>query len=193
MGAESSAVWREVQWKSLLCNEDIKLKRLLLLVAASCLNSSGPVKMRQTSCLRFATPVATGSGSGSLRRAPLALLPPIPLYRRLLRAHRHKLDPDERILGDQYIRSEFRAHRNVENPVHIVRTILFEEKCWNWSGIPQIGFLTEWQLYAQKLEGDSWKGEKMDTGKIDKMSGMPWFTSCIHCHATNLAINGLGK
>jgi len=28
-------------------------------------------------------------------------------------------------------------------------------------------------MYAQKLEGDSWIGEKMDQGKIDKMSG--WF------------------
>ncbi len=99
------------------------------LSVASYQNTSGLVKMRQTACLRFATPVATGSGSGALRRAPLALLPPIPLYRRLLRAHRHKLDPDERILGDQYIRSEFRAHRKVENPVHIVWTILLEEKC----------------------------------------------------------------
>jgi len=36
----------------------------------------------------------------------------------------------------------------------------------------QIGFLTEWQMYAQKLEGDSWVGERMDVGKIDKMSGM---------------------
>lgn len=35
----------------------------------------------------------------------------------------------------------------------------------------QIGFLTEWQMYAQKVEGDSWKGEKLDKGKIDKMSG----------------------
>ena len=35
----------------------------------------------------------------------------------------------------------------------------------------QIGFLTEWQMYAQKLEGDSWIGEKMEAGKIEKMSG----------------------
>jgi hypothetical protein len=27
-------------------------------------------------------------------------------------------------------------------------------------------------MYAQKLEGDSWIGERMDTGKIDKMSGL---------------------
>lgn len=26
-------------------------------------------------------------------------------------------------------------------------------------------------MYAQKIEGDSWRGEKIDKGKIDKMSG----------------------
>ena len=51
---------------------------------------------------------------------PVNVLPPIPLYRRLLRAHR-KLPGDMRVLGDEYIKSEFRAHRNVENPLHIVR------------------------------------------------------------------------
>ena len=35
----------------------------------------------------------------------------------------------------------------------------------------QIGFLTEWQLYAQKLEGDAWIGEKLDKSNLDKMSG----------------------
>jgi hypothetical protein len=49
------------------------------------------------------------------------VLPPIPLYRRLLRAHR-MLPGDLRILGDEYIKSEFRAHRDVENPLHIVCT-----------------------------------------------------------------------
>ncbi|KAM5445091.1 hypothetical protein MaudCBS49596_007862 [Microsporum audouinii] len=82
----------------------------------------------------------------------MALLPPIPLYRRLLRAHRRKLPADLRFLGDSYVKSEFRAHRNVENPIHI------------------IGFLTEWQLYAQQLEGDSWADGKLDKAKIDKMS-----------------------
>jgi len=55
-----------------------------------------------------------------LRPQPLALLPPIPLYRRILRAHRQKLDYRMRLLGDEYVKSEFRAHREVENPVHIV-------------------------------------------------------------------------
>lgn len=26
-------------------------------------------------------------------------------------------------------------------------------------------------MYAQKLEGDSWRGEKMDPAKLEKMSG----------------------
>ncbi|RAH85954.1 ACN9 family domain-containing protein [Aspergillus japonicus CBS 114.51] len=99
---------------------------------------------------RLATAASIGSKS-SLTEA-LALLPPIPLYRRILRVHRKKLDPQMRLLGDSYVQAEFRAHRNVENPLHI------------------IGFLTEWQLYAQKLEGDAWIGEKLDKGKLDKMS-----------------------
>lgn len=36
----------------------------------------------------------------------------------------------------------------------------------------QIGFLTEWQLYAQAIEGDSWQGGMLDKEKIDKMSGI---------------------
>lgn len=27
-------------------------------------------------------------------------------------------------------------------------------------------------MYAQKIEGNSWRGEKLDKSKIDKMSGM---------------------
>ena len=27
-------------------------------------------------------------------------------------------------------------------------------------------------MYAQNIEGGSWKGEKIDKGKIDKMSGI---------------------
>ncbi|KAI0203835.1 ACN9-domain-containing protein [Astrocystis sublimbata] len=104
--------------------------------------------MRATS--RFlATAASTGNG---LRPAPLALLPPIPLYRRLLRAHRKYLPQEMRLLGDEYIKAEFRAHRNVDNPAHLV------------------GFLTEWQLYAQKIEGDAWIGDKLDPAKVEKMS-----------------------
>lgn len=30
-------------------------------------------------------------------------------------------------------------------------------------------------MYAQKIEGDAWRGEKLDKGKIDKMSGKHLF------------------
>ncbi|KAB8299258.1 hypothetical protein DID88_007709 [Monilinia fructigena] len=107
--------------------------------------------MKLSPRLLLASPSAAGTGKG-FRPAPMALLPPIPLYRRLFRAHRKHLPREMRLLGDEYIKNEFRQHRNVENPVHI------------------IGFLTEWQMYAQKLEGESWIGERMDKEKIDKMS-----------------------
>ncbi|KAK1512796.1 hypothetical protein CTAM01_00191 [Colletotrichum tamarilloi] len=106
--------------------------------------------MRSASILRMAS--ASVSKGNGLRPTPMALLPPIPLYRRLLRAHRKHLPSEMRVLGDEYIKAEFRAHRTVDNPAHL------------------IGFLTEWQLYAQKIEGNSWVGEKIDPVKVAKMS-----------------------
>ncbi|CAI6099996.1 hypothetical protein V2G26_000589 [Clonostachys chloroleuca] len=96
--------------------------------------------------------LATAQAGNSLRPQPMALLPPIFLYRRILRAHRKHLPADMRVLGDEYVKAEFRAHRKVDNPAHL------------------IGFLSEWQLYAQKVEGDSWKGQKIDETKLAKMS-----------------------
>lgn len=79
------------------------------------------------------------------------LLAAIPLYRLLLRTHR-TLPPDLRVLGDAYLKSEFRLHRTTENPIHI------------------IGFLSEWQKYAQELKGDAWRGSKIDKEQIERMS-----------------------
>ena len=67
----------------------------------------------------MAMPAAPSSGS-PLQPLPLAILPPLPLYRRLLRAHRKFLAPEMRILGDKYIKNEFRLHQKIENPMHIV-------------------------------------------------------------------------
>lgn len=123
--------------------------------------------MRPTIRLMMASAMSASNG---LKAQPMALLPPIPLYRRLLRAHRKHLPQEMRLLGDEYIKAEFRAHRDVDNPVHIVR--LPSQPVI--SGVltdMQIGFLTEWQMYAQKIEGDSWVGEKLDPGKIEKLSG----------------------
>lgn len=75
-------------------------------------------KMRPSSRLLLATPASIGSKS-SLTEAR-ALLPPLQLYRRILRVHRRKLEPEMRVLGDSYVKSEFRLHKNVENPLHIV-------------------------------------------------------------------------
>jgi len=60
--------------------------------------------------------------------ANLQVLAPIPLYRRLLRAHRKYLPPAARVLGDGYVKAEFHRTKDIENPVHI------------------IGFLTSWQV-----------------------------------------------
>ncbi|KAJ9295229.1 hypothetical protein DTO217A2_9088 [Paecilomyces variotii] len=76
--------------------------------------------MRAFQRLLMATPSSIGS-KANLGPAPMALLPPIPLYRRILRLHR-TLPPELRLLGDEYVKSEFRAHRNVENPIHIFGT-----------------------------------------------------------------------
>jgi hypothetical protein len=35
----------------------------------------------------------------------------------------------------------------------------------------QIGFLTSWQLFAQKIEGDEWRGNAIDQHTFDRMSG----------------------
>ena len=93
---------------------------------------------------RLANPTAAGSTNG-LKLAPLALLPPIPLYRRLLRAHRKYLDPQMRLVGDQYIKNEYRSHRNVENPMHIVGFTLYY--CWQpREPLEELTMLPDWIL-----------------------------------------------
>ncbi|KAK4230671.1 hypothetical protein QBC38DRAFT_468508 [Podospora fimiseda] len=108
--------------------------------------------MRPSARTLMAAAAQVSSNGNAFRPQAMNLLPPIYLYRRLLRAHRKHLPAEMRLLGDEYVKAEFRAHREVENPVHL------------------IGFLTEWQLYAQKIEGDSWRGEKLDQGKVEKLS-----------------------
>ncbi|KAL1602812.1 hypothetical protein SLS60_006233 [Paraconiothyrium brasiliense] len=68
---------------------------------------------------RLLATAADAGASKLFRPVPMALLPPIPLYRRLLRAHR-KLPREERTLGDLYVKAEFHAHRDIDNPVHII-------------------------------------------------------------------------
>ncbi|KAI0784563.1 hypothetical protein C8Q75DRAFT_387645 [Abortiporus biennis] len=90
-----------------------------------------------------------------LNEASATLLPPIPLFRRILRAHRY-LPPDLRSLGDVYVRSEFRHHRKVDNAWHA------------------IAFLSQWKIYLDELptgpEAQHFKGKKLDPTLIEKMS-----------------------
>jgi hypothetical protein len=68
----------------------------------------------------LATATDAGAAKGPFRPAPAALLPPIPLYRTILRTHRKKLPVEQRVLGDMYVKAEFRAHKAIDNPVQIV-------------------------------------------------------------------------
>ncbi|KAI8357176.1 hypothetical protein B0O80DRAFT_373076, partial [Mortierella sp. GBAus27b] len=62
-----------------------------------------------------------------------ALIPPLQLYRQILRAHRKHLPPQFRILGDGYVKAEFHRHKDVDNPLYIV------------------GFLEQWQGYLSHI------------------------------------------
>ncbi|TIA71276.1 hypothetical protein E3P92_03011 [Wallemia ichthyophaga] len=64
------------------------------------------------------------------------ILPPIKLYRQLHRLHR-QLPKEFRLIGDNYLRDEFRRHRNIDNPLQI------------------IGFLSSWKVYLDQLSTGS--------------------------------------
>jgi hypothetical protein len=66
------------------------------------------------------------SRAGRVAQEAKVLLAPIPLYRQILRVHRN-LPPAMRSMGDDYVKSEFRRHKDTDNPVHI------------------IGFISQWQ------------------------------------------------
>ncbi|TFK99484.1 hypothetical protein BDV98DRAFT_571038 [Pterulicium gracile] len=88
------------------------------------------------------------------RAVSATLLPPKPLYRRILRAHRG-LPHDMRSLGDVYIKSEFRLHRKVTEPVYIM------------------GFLSQWKMYLDGLPKNTeeeYTGRKLDSTVYEKMS-----------------------
>lgn len=85
------------------------------------------------------------------RKTP-PLLPPLKLYRAILRAHRSKLPQELRFLGDEYVKAEFKAHKSTDNPLHI------------------IGFLTQWQDYLRSIDGNTWASEKLTQQDLDKMS-----------------------
>jgi len=99
---------------------------------------------------------ALSSVDAAVKAASDMILPPIKLYRELLRAHR-RLSPELRALGDDYIKSEFRRHQKVDNPLHIV------------------SFCKEWKMYLDALHADSGepggpRGRALDPSLIDRFS-----------------------
>ncbi|KAG0267197.1 acetate non-utilizing protein 9 [Linnemannia exigua] len=65
--------------------------------------------------------------------AKKSLIPPLTLYRQILRAHRAHLPPQFRILGDGYVKAEFHRHKTVDNPLYIV------------------GFIEQWTEYLDHI------------------------------------------
>jgi len=61
-----------------------------------------------------------------------------------------------RSLGDDYVKAEFRRHRDVTNPGHI------------------IGFLSQWKVYLDQLplgpEAQHFRGKKLDPTIFEKLS-----------------------
>lgn len=82
------------------------------------------------------------------------LLPPLVLYRAILRSHR-KLPFEQRSLGDMYVKAEFRAHKNIDNPLQI------------------IGFISSWQKYLEMVlqnTDQDWKKYHIPDDMLEKLS-----------------------
>ncbi|KAI9020061.1 hypothetical protein CLU79DRAFT_836416 [Phycomyces nitens] len=92
------------------------------------------------------------------------LLAPMELYRQILRVHR-RLPPPMRSLGDDYVKAEFRRHKDVDNPVHL------------------IGFVSQWQDYLDTL--------KKQTASIKSESSALSNDSLVK--SFNVPKDGLGK
>lgn len=136
-----------------------------LFFVSTCSNTTKmfrPTQIRffRSTLLQFASasnrPIPPGSEINAVKRTAATILPPIKLYRRLLRAHR-KLDADMRAVGDNYIKDEFRRHKGIDNPLQI------------------IGFLSSWKMYLDQLEVQQgqpggFRGHRLDPQLLDKMS-----------------------
>lgn len=114
-------------------------------------SSSSSSNARQKRPRKSPTGVASEVGL-----AAAALLPALPLYRRIMKAHL-LLPLEMKSLGDQYVRDEFKRHAKIENPLQIV------------------GFLTQWKVYLDNLENQNgqtggFKGKQLDMEQFGKLS-----------------------
>ncbi|KAG1468587.1 hypothetical protein G6F56_003748 [Rhizopus delemar] len=110
-----------------------------------------------------------------IKQQTQVLMAPLKLYKEILRSHR-SLPPAMRALGDDYVKAEFKRHKDIENPAHIV------------------GFVSQWQTYLDTIQVQTaplskdssapsddtlvrsfnmpekgW-GKKMESGVLDKLS-----------------------
>ncbi|OWZ16548.1 putative mitochondrial protein [Phytophthora megakarya] len=75
------------------------------------------------------------------------------LYRRILTLHRQKLEPHMRVLGDQYVRDEFKRHKDAAAKF-----------------VPL--FLQEWQQYAAAMsQKQSRFGEELSSADKQLLDG----------------------
>lgn len=79
------------------------------------------------------------------------LIPPIQLYRNILRAHSRKLTPELRAFGDEYVKAEFHMHKCIDNPLQIV------------------AFLAQWQDYLSTIDNGSWRTGRLLASDLEKM------------------------
>ena len=68
-----------------------------------------------------------------------------------------------RVLGDEYVKGEFRAHREVENPMHIVSLCCFLLRFWGKGGG---GAGTGWGGWRKIGDGRGRDGGKWRNGRI---------------------------
>ena len=107
--------------------------------------------MQVNPILRQAVKRAVRPRRPASKRPHQPLLPPLQLYRRILREHKN-LPPMQRELGDQYVKSEFKLHKNTDNPLYIV------------------GFLASWQDYLQMISRGQWTEGTLSADLLEKMS-----------------------
>ncbi|GAA5879256.1 hypothetical protein JCM8547_006031 [Rhodosporidiobolus lusitaniae] len=125
---------------------------------------------------------ATGSPCAGSGGPAAELLPPLPLYRRLLRVHRKVLPHELRVMGDDYVKAEFRRTRTADNPLHIVGFLGEWKKYLDFheSQLPHLqdteALMAEEQAEEVKLrkEQERWErarlGEKLDEGLLEALS-----------------------
>lgn len=90
-------------WESTRLDSTLSLPELVLANSPPIMK---PSLLLHAASFRASTTTTTASTSPAARLA-VQLLPPLPLYRRLLRVHRKALPIEMRLMGDEYVKVRF--------------------------------------------------------------------------------------